>query len=94
MLENKKERVKIQDRKEGFLVFKSRNPYKHIKGQLTIYVKNPEKGLISTILYNEGVDLYNKKDFFKAKQAFQKTIEMHPNDPVAYNNLGNSLSKL
>ncbi|PZM85571.1 MAG: hypothetical protein DLD55_06500 [candidate division SR1 bacterium] len=94
MLENGKERVKIQDRKEGFLIFKNWNPYQSIKGQLVVYVINPGKGHICQILSNKAYDLDENKDFSKAEQAYKQAIKSDSNNFSVYNNLGVSLSKL
>jgi superkiller protein 3 len=43
-------------------------------------------------LTNEGLTLYNNKDYGRAEAAFRKAIEASPDNAVAYNNLGSALN--
>ena len=94
LLENKQERTKLQEKKEGILVFKNWNPYEHIKDQLHIYVASPEKLLQSTILNNIGSTFFEKKDFSKSEKFYEKALQVEENDAHAHNNLGNVYDQL
>ncbi len=94
LLENKQERKKLQEKKEGILIFKNWNPYEHIKDQLHIYVASPEKQLQSSILNSIGSTFFEKKDFSKSEKIYEKALQVEENDAHAHNNLGNAYDQL
>ena len=93
IVENKQERIKLQEQKEGLLVL-NRNPYLKISHQLSIYVSSPEKIFQSLIYNNQGAIFSNRKDTFKAKKNYKKSLQIQGKSVKAYNNLGVDLWRL
>ncbi len=93
IVDNEQERIKIQDKKEGSLVL-NWNPYSKISDQLSIYIASPEKTFQSCIYLNQGAIFSNRKDTFKAKKSYKKSLQIQGNSAKAYNNLGVDLLKL
>ena len=93
IVENKQERINLQEQKEGALVL-NWNPYSKISDHLSIYISNPEKIFQSLIYNNQGAIFSNSKDTFKAKKSYKKSLQVQVNSVKAYNNLGADLWRL
>ena len=93
IVENEKERIRLQEQKEGLLVL-NWNPYSKISHLLSIYVSSPEKIFQGLIYNNQGAIFSNKKDTFKAKKNYKKSLQIQGKSVKAYNNLGVDLWRL
>lgn len=93
MVENKQERIKLQEQKEGLLVLK-RNPYSHITGQLPVYISTPEIAFHSLIHSNQGSSFYNNHNFSMAEKKYKKSLQIQENNAKFFSRLAATLSNL
>ena len=93
IVENKQERIKLQEKKEGVLVL-NWNPYSHIIGQMLVYISSPEAAFHSLIHSNQGSSFYDNHNFSMAEKKYKKSLQIQENNAKFYSRLAATLSAL
>ena len=93
IVENKQERIKLQEKKEGALVL-NWNPYSHIIGQMLVYISSPEAAFHSLIHSNQGSSFYDNHNFSMAEKKYKKSLQIQENNAKFYSRLAATLSNL